>query len=81
MIKKILLTATLSLLLLNSVVTPAYAAELPAPISIENPDTVLPNSEETQWIFRFNEDGVFQKRLWSLTYQEWLTDWIDVPTV
>ena len=34
-------------------------------------------AEETRWYFRTYQ-GVFQMRLWSLTYGKWLTDWIDV---
>ncbi len=34
-------------------------------------------AEETRWYFRTYQ-GVFQMRLWSITYRKWLTDWIDV---
>ncbi len=34
-------------------------------------------AEETIWYFRVL-NGMVQKRLWSLTYRRWLTDWIDV---
>lgn len=34
-------------------------------------------SEETAWYFRVY-NGMVQKRLWSLTYRRWLTDWIDI---
>lgn len=30
--------------------------------------------EETQWIIR-RWNGLIQKRLWSITYGYWLTDW------
>ena len=32
--------------------------------------------EEFMWFFRYYE-GRKQKRLWSLTYGHWVTDWID----
>lgn len=31
-------------------------------------------AEETQWKYRV-VDGKLQKRLWSITYAKWLTDW------
>lgn len=31
--------------------------------------------EQTQWRYRYYENQL-QKRLWSLTYEIWLTDWI-----
>ena len=33
-------------------------------------------SEEFMWFYRIH-NGVQQKRLWSLTYGYWATDWID----
>ena len=33
--------------------------------------------EETTWYYRVH-NGILQKRLWSLTYGRWLTDWIDI---
>ena len=32
--------------------------------------------EETKWYFRVLENYIVQKRLWSITYGVWLTDWI-----
>ncbi len=43
--------------------------------SIENP--ITPQGEETIWYTR-RYNGKRQKRLWSITYQRWLTDWIDI---
>lgn len=34
-------------------------------------------TEEVKWYFRIY-NGVVQRRLWSVTYGYWLTDWIDV---
>lgn len=34
-------------------------------------------SEEVTWYYR-NYNGHVQKRLWSHTYNRWLTDWINV---
>lgn len=35
-------------------------------------------SETVRWYFRTN-NGVREMRLWSITYQKWLTDWIVCP--
>ena len=32
-------------------------------------------AEETEWHYRITGDGLFQRRLWSITYGYWLTDW------
>ena len=37
---------------------------------------VSPMAEQTQWYFRVNSEGMLEKRLWSLTYGVWLTDWM-----
>ena len=37
-------------------------------------------AEETCWYYR-TYDGMFQKRLWSITYGYWLTDWITIGYV
>jgi len=34
-------------------------------------------AEETEWIIR-RWNGLIQKRLWSITYGYWLTDWITI---
>lgn len=32
-------------------------------------------AEETVWYYRITSDGLLQRRLWSITYGYWLTDW------
>lgn len=39
-------------------------------------EEVSPRIESTIWIYR-TYNGKDQKRLWSVTEQKWLTDWID----
>ncbi len=48
-----------------------YAAEKAS--SEVNGGAVI-NAEQTEWKYRV-VDGKLQKRLWSLTYGIWLTDW------
>lgn len=35
----------------------------------------VPLTEQTRWYYRDN-NGITEKRLWSITYGVWLTDWI-----
>ncbi len=37
---------------------------------------ITPRAERTKWYFRVY-NGKRQKRLWSVTNERWLTDWID----
>ena len=36
---------------------------------------ITARAEETEWRYRFY-NGETQKRLWSITYARWLTDWL-----
>lgn len=47
------------------------------PISASKESSIMPLTEEVEWYYRYNEDGVLQKRLWSITNGYWITDWID----
>lgn len=55
----------------------AAAAEAPVPPTQAEDGGIAPHTEETVWYVRVH-NGVLQKRLWSITYERWLTDWIDV---
>lgn len=55
-------------------------AECPGASEEENGEELVvpgeqPRWEETKWYYRITDDGLFQRRLWSLTYGYWLTDW------
>lgn len=39
--------------------------------------TAEPQVEQKAWVWR-EHNGYYEKRLWSLTYGKWLTDWIVV---
>lgn len=61
-------------------------AEWPEVAEEENgEELVIPGEqshwEETEWYYRITDDGLVQKRLWSLTYGYWLTDWITIGHV
>lgn len=78
--KKTLLTILFTLLISVNTCMPIYAAtESAIPLAI--PDEIIsPTSEETVWYTRIY-NGILQRRLWSLTYQKWLTEWEDVGFV
>lgn len=76
----------LSLVLLISFSFPAFAESANDPTAKGNVSvSVDPNDpsrlEETIWFYRTTESGLIQKRLWSITYGYWLTDWITVGYV
>lgn len=54
------------------------ATPYPLPITTTTPsNSISIMAEQTEWITRIY-NGKLQKRLWSITYAKWLTDWIDV---
>ncbi len=57
----------------------AFAECLDAPEEESGEELVITGEqsrwEETKWYYRITEDGLFQRRLWSITYGYWLTDW------
>ena len=73
---KYLLGLSVAVMVLGS---PVMAMEMP----VEDTEIVLteekePTREEMYvWFYRTYE-GRRQKRLWSLTYGYWVTDWIDI---
>lgn len=74
-INKVLLTICAIITLLNVCTVGSMASTEPAPLT-STPELTV-RGEETMWYYAYN-NGVLQKRLWSLTYAKWLTDWIDV---
>lgn len=74
--KKVLLIVIAALCTVNILGATAFAVEAPEEVLVS--DTIVtPQTEEVEWIFRMYY-GVMQKRLWSITYGVWLTDWMDV---
>lgn len=83
---KKLLSLCLAFALLVSLSVPVFAdfASIPVQteISSSEKDPGGPmRPEETTWIYRITESGLLQKRLWSITYGYWLTDWITIGYV
>lgn len=71
--------ATISIFLLCTLFSPvAYAEEIKMEeIPTSSGEVAVPYAEQKEWVYRINE-GYVEKRLWSLTYGKWLTDWIIV---
>ena len=76
--KKMLAIAIVLLLSIN--VLPVYASGNVFNPVLTSEGDVTPASEETVWYTRIY-NGMLQKRLWSLTYQKWLTEWEDVAPI
>lgn len=76
------LSMLLAIILILSFSVPAFAAKLEAPDGSDIEITAVESgastrAEETTWYFRVH-NGMLQKRLWSITYRYWKTDWIDI---
>lgn len=73
--KKPLLFMSAVLLTMNVIAASALAVDTPKAPTDET--VITPMSEQFEWVYR-NNNGVIQKRCWSLTYARWVTDWINV---
>lgn len=56
----------------------AGAVPATASVPLSGEGDVSARYEEVRWYYRTNH-GVEEMRLWSVTQQRWLTDWIPVP--
>lgn len=79
MLKKIILVSSFSLTLLaGNLSAPAYVAygaDTTAIVSSDLDEIIIsPMAEQTEWMYR-NVGDKIQRRLWSLTYGKWLTEW------
>jgi len=73
--KRPMLFLLAAMLSLSMVAIPAAAMDIP---ETSDNTIITPQAEETEWVYRqVIATGKYQKRLWSLTYGYWLTDWID----
>lgn len=76
--RKMVVALLLALLTIGSCAS-AMAAEATVPaLPVEmDENSAAPHVEETVWYERYYQ-GRWQKRLWSITNECWLTDWIDI---
>ena len=82
---KRLISLILALVICLSFSTLAIAECLEVAEEENGEELVIPGEqsrwEETEWYYRITDDGLVQKRLWSITYRKWLTDWITIGHV
>ncbi|HBF65421.1 MAG TPA: hypothetical protein DDW34_06350 [Clostridium sp.] len=79
MLKKMLLVScSCFAILAGNLSTPtyvAYGADTTAVVESNFDEVIIrPMAEQTEWMYRA-VDGRLQRRLWSLTYGKWLTEW------
>ena len=74
--KRLILFLITALLCINTMGTTVFAMETPQVTITATDEAIHIMTEETEWYYRYWY-GVYQKRLWSITYGKWLTDWID----
>lgn len=78
---KRLVSTLLALMLCFGLSATAFADNSAQHISAKRAFSIVsPLAEETEWKYRIN-NGNLEKRLWSNTYNKWLTDWIIVSPV
>ena len=75
-VKRIITIIVLLVLLTSLLPLSVNAADLQRK-ETEIVEEEIQRAEQTEWYYRIN-NGVLEKRLWSITYQRWLTDWIPV---
>ncbi|MBR3018768.1 MAG: hypothetical protein IKH57_17080 [Clostridia bacterium] len=74
---KRIITIIILLVLLTSLLPLSVNAAALQRKETEIVEEEIQRAEQTEWYYRIN-NGVLEKRLWSITYQRWLTDWIPV---
>lgn len=74
-LKKLIISITVFMLVFASV-PGAFAASLDVDADTGSGAETVARAEVTEWRYRIY-NGVSQKRLWSVTYAKWLTDWIN----
>ena len=75
--KKTLLVSLMALVFAASPVTKSqcYAAQPQSYTVYGRSGETSTYTEQTKWYYR-TVDGKLQKRLWSITQEKWLTDWM-----
>lgn len=71
--KRILATFLALMCTFTLLATPAQAYIPP-----EDDGGISTQADTVRWYYRMN-NGVLEMRLWSITRQKWLTDWVPCP--
>lgn len=81
---KKIVSLLLALTLCFSLSTAVFAESLDIPEDEGGNELVIPGeqprAEETEWYYRIY-NNLIQRRLWSITYMYWKTDWITIGHV
>lgn len=85
-LKKLIIASTLALTIVPSITTNAFASEMNTENNLydiylnegsgDETHNIEKRALKVQWYYR-DVNGKKQKRLWSLSGNEWLTDWMD----
>ncbi|HBF2787047.1 TPA: hypothetical protein STX52_000594 [Clostridioides difficile] len=75
-IKKSIVTLLVTITSL-AVSNTSYADEISIVNGMDSSKSIDVKAEQTRWYYRIH-NGKKQKRLWSLTYGYWKTDWINL---
>lgn len=75
--KSLLLLLCTVLVMANTLAVGTFAANVRVPDPAPATEDITPYAEQLKWYYRDN-NGVIEKRLWSITYQRWVTDWMPV---
>lgn len=75
--KQRILTAVAALLCALALFTTG-AAPVYAYAATGEDSGISTQAEQVRWYYRMNH-GVKEMRLWSITYMEWITDWVPCP--
>ena len=82
---KRIISLIIALVMCFSLSSPVFAESIDTPEEETTLELVIEDdqtrAEETEWYYRITGDGLFQRRLWSITYRKWLTDWITIGYV
>jgi len=74
-VKKKMMILSMTLLCICSPVT-VFAQSIDSEVQLEEGTRITARAEKVQWYYRYH-NGVKQKRLWSVTYGQWKTKWMN----
>jgi hypothetical protein len=76
--RKGILKLVAAIITLSCILPTASALAADSTVSVQGTNsTVAIQAEQTEWYYR-NNNGIMEKRLWSITYGVWRTDWMPV---
>lgn len=79
--RKLVICFVSTLVMCGALIGTASAADVDyvQPMISSTSNEISPYAEETTWYVRQNpQTGKWEKRLWSITNEKWLTDWLPI---